>query len=322
MKSKIENQNSTFDNRNSTFAILFPGQGAQYLGMGKALYEEKPEARAVLDEAAAALGGQFLDVLFEGPVEKLTATDFSQPAIYAVSCAAFKVFSTQLPDVEIGASAGLSLGEYTALTAAGSLAFDEGIKLVRERGRLMQAAAMSRHGAMASVLGLEGDKIASICSCIDGVNVANYNCPGQIVISGESDAVRQASSACEEAGAGRVIPLKVSGAFHSPLMAEAQEGLRPLLDAVEWREPAFPVLANVTGMPHETAAEIPALLARQVVESVRWEDDCRWMLLHGMEEFYEVGPGKVLQGLMRKIEPAACVTSVETPAGIAAVQQL
>jgi [acyl-carrier-protein] S-malonyltransferase len=300
--------------------ILFPGQGAQYVGMGRALYEQSAAAARVLDEAESALEGAFLTALFEGPEEALTATDVSQPAIYAVSYAAYCVLRESCPELKVSAVAGLSLGEYTALTAAGSLPFSEGVRLVRHRGRLMQAAAEERRGTMASVLGLEADLLAGICDGIDDVYVANYNCPGQIVISGSETGVQQASAACNEAGARRVVPLQVSGAFHSPFMASAREQLQPVLDAVPWVEPQFPVLANVTGMPYESAGAIAPLLGRQVVESVRWEDDCRWILLQGVERFCEVGPGKVLQGLMRKIERGARVVSMETPEEIAAAR--
>jgi [acyl-carrier-protein] S-malonyltransferase len=294
-----------------TVGLLFPGQGAQYVGMGKALYEANTTARAILDEAQSVLGGEFLKTLFEGPMENLTATDVSQPGIYAVSYAAYRAWRERNAGARIGAAAGLSLGEYTALTAAGCLPFSAGIELVRQRGRLMQEAAASRSGAMASILSLDAEKVAEICGGLDGAHVANYNCPGQIVISGEKTAVERAGVLCSQAGARKVIPLQVSGAFHSPLMAAAQQKLLPLLEAVPWREPEFPVLSNVTGLPHQAGAGYADAMSRQVVESVRWEDDCRWMLVNGIEVFYEIGPGKVLQGLMKKIEPLASVTSGE-----------
>ncbi len=302
--------------------LLFPGQGAQHVGMGKALYDGVPAARAVLDEAEAAMGAGFLATLFDGPADALTATDVSQAAIYAVSCAVFSAFMAAHPGVSIAAAAGLSLGEYSALTAAGCLRFADGIRLVRQRGALMQDAARETPGTMASVLGLEDDKVAAVCAGIKGTHVANYNCPGQIVISGGADAVRQASAALTAAGARRVLPLQVSGAFHSPFMAAAQQKFAPVLAAVSWQAPRFPVLSNVLGTPHASAADIPGLLARQVVESVRWEDDCRWMLATGISTFCELGPGKVLQGLMKKIEPAATVHAMEVPADIAARTEL
>ena len=303
--------------KNKIIGILFPGQGAQYVGMGKALYEESTIGKAILDSADEALGGGFLDTIFNGPAEELTATNISQPAIYAVSYAVFKVFSEKFNGT-ISTVAGLSLGEYSALTAAGSLPFTEGIKLVQMRGKLMQEAAENNPGAMASVIGLEAEKIDTICSAIDGAYVANYNSPGQTVISGESDAITKASSECSEAGARRVIPLKVSGAFHTPLMESARKGLQPLLEAIDWKEPVYTVLSNVTGMPYSSASEIPELLGKQVVGSVRWEDNCRWILFQGIENYYETGPGKVLQGLMKKIERAVSVVSVETPEEIEA----
>ena len=291
--------------------LLFPGQGAQYVGMGRALYEKSAAGRAVLDEAQGVLGGSFLKTLFEGPMEQLTATDVSQPGIYAVSYAAYVAWKEQHPGARVGAAAGLSLGEYTALTAAGCLPFADGVRLVRTRGQLMQEAAQKRPGAMASVLSLDAEKVAEICGGLDGAHVANYNCPGQIVISGGKAAIERASALCMQAGARKVIPLQVSGAFHSPLMAEAQRRLLPLLEAVAWKQPAFPVLSNVTGIPHRGADGMAGTMARQVVEPVRWEDDCRWMLVQGITSFCELGPGKVLQGLMKKIEASVSVVSGE-----------
>ena len=295
--------------------LLFPGQGAQYVGMGKALYEQNAAGRAVLEEAERVMGGGFLRILFEGPEARLTGTDTSQPAIYAVSYAAFRAWRAAQPHVVIGVAAGLSLGEYTALTAAGCIGFADGLRLVQQRGQLMQAAGAQRPGAMASVLGLEAEKVAEICRGLDGAHVANYNCPGQLVISGETAAIARAGTACSAAGARKVIPLPVSGAFHSPLMAEAQRGLLPLLRALAWQAPQFSVLSNVSGVPHPGAAEIPAMLGRQVVESVRWEGNCRWMCAQGLNVFYELGPGKVLQGLMKRIDQTATVTPMELPAG-------
>lgn len=297
---------------NSPFAILFPGQGAQYVGMGTRIYEESAIARDILDTAGSVLGPEFLTILRDGPEEALTATDVSQPAIFAVSYAVWKAVSDAYPDCAPAAAAGLSLGEYTALAAAGALPFEKGLELVQKRGELMQSAAQNTPGTMASILGLDAESVTEACTPIDGAYVANYNSPGQIVISGERAAIEKACAACQEAGARRVIPLKVSGAFHSPLMEEARKGLQPLLDNIEWNTPAFPVLSNVTGMPYKSAEEIPELLGRQVVESVRWEDNCRWMLLQECETFYELGPGNVLQGLMRKIERSATVVSAES----------
>ncbi|MCX7847674.1 MAG: ACP S-malonyltransferase [bacterium] len=298
--------------------VLFPGQGVQYVGMGKALYETRT-GRAVLEVAGRAIGERLLATMFEGPQEALTATDMSQPAIYAVSVAAWEVFREEFPQVEVGAVAGLSLGEYTALTAGGALALAEGVRLVQQRGLFMQEAAQERPGTMASVLNLAAEKVAEICARIPDAYVANYNCPGQVVISGSKEGIARASEACMAAGAKRVIPLQVSGAFHSPFMGSAQARLRPLLEEVEWREPHITVLANVTGTPYTSVGEIPELLGRQVVESVRWEECCRWMLARGIERFIELGPGKVLQGLMKKIEPAVQVLSAETPAEIGAL---
>lgn len=296
----------------SLFGLLFPGQGAHYVGMGMTLYDAFPEARDVLDTADSLLGSNFLSVLREGPEDTLMATDVAQPAIFAVSYAVWKVFSGRYPSAIPCAAAGLSLGEYTALAAAGALPFEDGLMLVKKRGEIMQTVASQNPGAMASVLGLDTPSVTEICDGIDGAYVANYNSPGQIVISGETEAIERASAACKEAGAKRVIPLKVSGAFHSPLMREAQQQLLPLLEDISWHAPSFPVLSNVTGEPHGAPSTIPALLGRHVVESVRWEDNCRWMRAHECEALYELGPGTVLQGLMKKIDRDAQVVSIET----------
>ncbi len=294
------------------YAALFPGQGAQYVGMGMRLYDESAVGRDILDTAGSVLGPEFLDILRTGPEDALMATDVSQPAIFAVSYAMWQAVITAYPDFTPAAAAGLSLGEYTALAAAGALPFEQGLELVQKRGELMHSAAQNAPGTMASILGLDAEMVTEACTPVDGAYVANYNSPGQVVISGERAAIEKACAACQAAGARRVIPLKVSGAFHSPLMEEAREGLLPILEKIEWKTPAFPVLSNVTGVPYTSAEEIPTLLARQVVESVRWEDNCRYMLLQGCETFYELGPGNVLQGLMRKIERSAIVVSAES----------
>jgi len=280
--------------------LLFPGQGAQYVGMGKDLYENSPAARKIFELSAAVMGEGFLKTLFEGPEEDLKRTDVTQVAIYAVSIAAFAALREALPGLEVAGCGGLSLGEYSALTAAGSLPFEKGLLLVRSRSLFMQKAAEKERGAMAAVLQLEGSLVREICSKYEKVYVANFNCPGQIVISGSPEGVEKASLELKEKGAKRVLPLAVGGAFHSPFMESAREELLPLLQETAWQKPAFPVASNVLGGLYPEDADLPALLGRQIVESVRWEDDFRALCGLGAEIFLECGPGNVLCGLGKK----------------------
>lgn len=282
-------------------ALLFPGQGAQYVGMGKDLYDNSPAARKVLDSASAVMGGDFLKTLFEGPEEALKRTDVTQVAIYAVSVAAFAALKEACPDIEVVGCGGLSLGEYSALTAAGVLPFEKGLLLVRDRSLFMQKAAEKEPGAMAAVLQLDGGLVKEVCAKYEKVYVANFNCPGQIVISGSPAGVEAAGIELKEKGAKRVLPLAVGGAFHSPFMESAKEELLPRLKETTWGKPAFPVASNVLGTLYPADADYPALLGRQIVESVRWEDDFTALSGLGAEIYLECGPGNVLCGLGKKI---------------------
>ena len=290
--------------------FLFPGQGAQYVGMGRSLCERFPAARAVFDRANKLLGFDLAKICFDGPAEELTKTDISQPAILTCSIAALAAMGNP----PAAAAAGLSLGEYTALVGAGAIDFDQAVPLVHDRGRYMQEACDLRPGTMASIIALDRAKVEQAiheASPAGTVAIANINCPGQIVISGEVAAVEKACEIAKQLGAKMAIKLNVAGAFHSPLMQPARVKLVERLRSVEIREPGFIVVSNVTGLPIQTPGEICDHLARQVTSPVLWEDSMRHLLGMGIREFAEIGPGKVLAGLMKRIEPAATVKNID-----------
>jgi len=299
-------------------AYLFAGQGSQYVGMGKDLYENFPESRLIFDRAQALLDFDLKQACFEGPEEGLKVTKISQPAIVTVSIAAFETFKSRNKVIP-AYMAGLSLGEYSALIASESITFEDGIRLIKRRGELMDEAARKYPGKMAAVLDLAADKVKEICSA-SGAQIANLNSPGQIVISGKSEAIDKAMLLCTEAGAKRVMPLEVSGAFHSSLMTEAAASLRETLAKTPIRPPIVPVVSNYTALPQGEAVQIRENLVQQVRSSVRWEDSMRFILSKGVNQCYEFGPGKVLKGLMRRIEPAAQVVNIEKAADILALQ--
>jgi len=277
--------------------------------MGKDLYESFPEARKVFNRAEELLGFELKKLCFEGPEEKLKSTDVSQPAIVTASIAAFEVFKSK-SNLVPSFTAGLSLGEYSALIAAGALAFDDGIRLINKRGQLMEEASKKYPGKMAAVLELSVEKLKEIC-LQSGAEIANLNCPGQIVITGKAEAVNQAMELCNQAGAKRVIPLEVSGGFHSSLMSEAALELKLILDNIQISEPKFPVISNYAAQPQYKADQIRENLVNQIKGSVRWEESMRFILSEGVTKFYEFGPGKVLKGLMRRIESNAQVINIE-----------
>jgi [acyl-carrier-protein] S-malonyltransferase len=284
-------------------AFLFPGQGAQTPGMGADLYDAHPEARDVFDEADRVLGFSLTGTMFGDDAEALKPTEVTQPALYTHSLAAAAVLRQR--GVRPGLAAGHSLGEWSALAATGALAFEDGLRAVRRRGELMAQAGDVRPGAMSAVLGLDADALEAVChEATDAgegeVVPANYNDPGQTVISGDAPAVERAKPLAEAAGARRVIPLAVSGAFHSPLMAFARDGLAETLDALDIREPACPVVLNVTAEPTVSPDEIRQRLLEQLTAPVRWAQSLKRMQAEGADRFVEVGTGKVLSGLVKK----------------------
>lgn len=287
--------------------ILFPGQGAQIVGMGRWLCESYPAAQNLFNEASEILGYDLGSVCFDGPIEKLSATEFSQPALFVVGIAAAKVLAQQQPDriAAVKAAAGLSLGEYTAVCFAGGLEFPDALKLVQRRGQAMQAAADAVHSGMASVLGLDLEAVEKLCDqCRQENEVlqpANLLCPGNIAVSGHREAIDRLIPAATEAGAMKVIPLSVAGAFHTSLMQGAVEKLRQALDEMPLTDTRIPVYSNVDAEPHQSAGEIRELLSRQVIEPVRWEDSIRRMLEDGIDGFEELGTGRVLRGTLKRI---------------------
>ena len=298
--------------------LLFPGQGSQYLGMGKTLAETHAGAKRVLDEANDVLGFDLSDILWNGPEEKLTSTDNTQPALFTVSMMAMEWLREK--GAEYDFVAGHSLGEYSALCAAGAFSFADGLRLVRRRGELMAKAGETSPGAMSAILGLERDKLedALAQAAASGVVVAaNFNSLAQIVISGEAAAVEAAEKLCADAGAKKVVRLPVSGAFHSPLMGFAVDGFGPALDAVAFKAPAVPLIQNVTAREERDPAALKAGLLKQLTASVRWVESMQRAQELGVTEGLEVGAGKVLMGLLRGITRDIKVTPVEKPEDLA-----
>ncbi|MCX5709848.1 MAG: ACP S-malonyltransferase [Candidatus Omnitrophica bacterium] len=287
-------------------AYLFAGQGSQFIGMGKDLYEAFPQARDVFDKADKVLGFSLSKLCFEGSQAELTKTNNSQPAILTVSIAALKSGKF----LQAGFTAGLSLGEYSALVAAGAVSLEEALLLVRKRGEFMEEEARKRPGKMLSIIGLSADAVKQVCA-ESGTEIANLNCPGQIVISGGPAEIQKALELAKVKGARLAIPLEVSGAFHSSFMQGASVKLAAELEKIKINNPVIPVVSNVTAKPVSSAKEIKDNLVKQVASSVLWEDSMRFILSQGITQFYEFGPGKVLKGLMRRIDAAVTVTTVE-----------
>lgn len=284
----------------SKTALLFAGQGAQVVGMGKDLAAAFPSAQTWFDQANAALGYDLTSICFKGPDAELTKTENAQPGIFLVSWVALQLLQERVPALKFEATAGLSLGEFTALTAAGALSFEDGLRVVRQRGRFMQEACDVTQGGMAAVIGLDEAPTREVCAEA-GVALANLNCPGQLVISGETERILAAIDLAKAKGARRAIPLPVAGAYHSPLMASAQPKLQAELAKAKLSAPVVAVVSNVTARPHTTAAQISARLVEQVTSAVRWEESMRYLLAQGCTRFIELGPGTALTGFMKRI---------------------
>ena len=289
--------------------FLFPGQGAQYAGMGKDLYENSEVARSLFEKADRVLNFKLSKLCFEGPQDILKKTDICQPAIFTVSIAAMETLK-ELKDLRPDFLAGLSLGEYSALCAAGALDFADALILLRKRGQLMQEAAEECPGEMISIIGVSRENVAEIAKQADA-EVANLNCPGQIIVSGSSQNIERARQLAQEAGARKIIALDVAGAFHSKFMKNAGLKLEKELERVDIKMPQAQVVSNVDARPYKTVAQIKKYLTQQISSSVLWQDSCEFMLKEGVNKFYEIGPGKVLKGLMGRINANVPVINID-----------
>lgn len=283
--------------------------------MGKDFAEQFPTAKALFERANTVLGYDLTAISFHGPEAELTKTENAQPGIYLVSWVAFQLLKEKVPALKFEATAGLSLGEFTALAAAGVMSFEDGLKVVQQRGRFMQEACDATQGGMAAIIGLDEGPTREACQEA-GVVLANLNCPGQLVISGPADKINHACELAKAKGAKRAIPLTVAGAYHSPLMASAQPKLRDALAQIPINRPAVPVIGNVRALPHGEPAEIHQLLVDQVTSSVRWEESIRYLLSQGYTRFIELGPGTALTGFMKRIDKTAQVLNVADAASL------
>ena len=286
-------------------AFLFPGQGAQHVGMGKSIAERYPDARSLYDQAHEILGYDLAKLCFEGPAEELDSTIISQPALFVTSLAALEMLRADSPEIVLSCemTAGLSLGEYTALVFSGAMTFEDGLRVVQRRGQAMQEAADATPSGMVSILMLDREKVEEICREAGSARIlqtANYLCPGNIVLSGENPACERAAELAEQAG-GRAVPLAVAGAFHTEIMKPADTRLAEALAEIPIKSPEIPIVSNVDAATHEDPDELRELLIRQVISPVLWEDSMQAMLSRGVTEFYEIGPGHVLRGLLKRI---------------------
>ncbi len=301
-------------------AYIFPGQGAQVVGMGKDFYDAEPLAKQFFDKAAQIVGFELSKICFEGPQDKLNSTTISQPAIFAVSVAILEVLKSKGLIEPANVTAGLSLGEYTALYAAGVISFEDGLKLVAKRGQAMQAAADASKGSMVSIIGLEQQAVEKLCAeAADGqlLSCANFNCPGQIVITGDIDACKRALTLAEKYGAMKALELKVAGAFHSEMMAPAADELKKALGQSQISAPAnIEIISNVDAEYYKTKEQISQGLVRQLTGTVLWQKCMERLLADGVTKFYEIGPNKILTGLMRRINRKTDIVNVNSIAGM------
>jgi len=306
-------------------AFLFPGQGAQTVGMGADIAEAYPEAAALFDKANDILGLDLKKVCFEGPAERLNSTTMSQPAIFVTSAALLEILQTSAATAHVKAdvTAGLSMGEYTALYAAGAISFEDGLRLVRKRGEAMQAAADATQGTMVSIIGLEEDKVRQLCDEArqgELIEPVNFNCPGQIVVSGSLGACARAVELAAKYGAAKAVRLEVAGGFHTTLMASAAEALQQALGQSRITQPAAArTIANINAEYYQTAAEVISGLTHHLTGAILWQKCMERLLAEGVEEFYEIGPGRVLTGLMKRINRKTKVINVSDLASVKAL---
>ena len=293
-----------------TRAVVFAGQGAQFVGMGKDLAAAYPECKDLFDRASAVLGYDLAKLCAEGPIEEITKSDKCQPAIFVTSAACFTALKKLYPELQVAGTAGLSLGEWTALWAAGVVTFEEAVKILQVRGKAMQEACTECPGGMVSVMGLPMAELAKVCEAV-GVQMANINSTEQIVLSGDKDKIAEAEKLAQAAGAKKTVVLPVAGAFHSPLMASAVGKLEQVLGGMALQVPTIPVLSNVTGKPHGGPAEIKARMLQQVTSSVQWVASIETFKAMGVTEYIECGPGKVLAGLIKRIDKDASSVSIQ-----------